>query len=106
MTIIITFPNCRSMTKAEATRRAEAIRRCKAEVIDLEAMFAEAEAALGLQPGDSVHHAKFGYGTVVTVDGLKMTADFDHAGRKLVHDDFLEFCSARDDGVGDGGDAA
>ena len=79
MTIIITFPNCRPLTKAEAARRAEAIRRSKAEVIDVEAAFAEAEAELGLQPGDSVYHAKFGYGTVVAIDGLKMTVDFDHA---------------------------
>ena len=103
MTIIITFPNCRPLTKAEAKRRAEAIRRSNAEVIDIEAMFAEAEAEFGIQPGDRVRHATFGYGAVVAVNGLRMTVDFDHAGRRLVHDDFLEFCSAYDEG---GGDAA
>jgi DNA helicase-2/ATP-dependent DNA helicase PcrA len=40
--------------------------------------------------GDRIFHQKFGPGTVVSVDGAKLTIDFDKAGRKLVLDSFVE----------------
>ena len=40
--------------------------------------------------GARVLHLKFGPGTVVAVDGQKLTVDFDHAGRKLVMDSFVQ----------------
>lgn len=40
--------------------------------------------------GDRAFHIKFGPGTVVDVDGNKITIDFDKAGRKMVLESFLE----------------
>ncbi|MBV9077541.1 MAG: UvrD-helicase domain-containing protein [Methylobacteriaceae bacterium] len=40
--------------------------------------------------GDRVLHMKFGPGSVVAIDGNKLTVDFDKAGRKMVLDSFLE----------------
>ena len=42
-----------------------------------------------IAPGARVFHLKFGPGSVVGVDGQKLTVDFDHAGRKLVMDSFV-----------------
>ena len=39
--------------------------------------------------GDRVFHMKFGEGAVVSVDGAKLSVDFDRAGRKLVMDSFV-----------------
>jgi DNA helicase-2/ATP-dependent DNA helicase PcrA len=36
-----------------------------------------------------VFHVKFGNGSVVAVDGPKLTVDFDRAGRKMVLDSFV-----------------
>ncbi len=41
------------------------------------------------ESGARVFHLKFGPGSVVAVDGPKLTVDFDHAGRKLVMDSFV-----------------
>ncbi len=48
---------------------------------------AQPEAAY--ESGARVFHLKFGPGSVVAVDGPKLTVDFDHAGRKLVMDSFV-----------------
>ncbi|MGI9385038.1 MAG: ATP-dependent helicase, partial [Methyloligellaceae bacterium] len=42
------------------------------------------------QVGERVFHQKFGYGTVATIDGNKLTVDFEKAGRKRVVDSFVE----------------
>jgi DNA helicase-2/ATP-dependent DNA helicase PcrA len=42
------------------------------------------------QPGERVFHQKFGYGSVVSTDGNKLTIDFDKAGRKRVVESFVE----------------
>ena len=42
------------------------------------------------KPGERVMHQKFGPGTIVDVDGNKLTIDFDKAGRKRVVDSFVE----------------
>jgi DNA helicase-2/ATP-dependent DNA helicase PcrA len=39
--------------------------------------------------GSRVFHLKFGPGSVIAVDGPKLTVDFDKAGRKLVMDSFV-----------------
>ena len=44
----------------------------------------------GLTPGARVFHLKFGPGTVAAEEGGKLTVDFDHAGRKMVLDSFVE----------------
>ena len=41
-------------------------------------------------PGARVLHLKFGPGTIVGVDGTKLTVDFDKAGRKMVMESFVE----------------
>ncbi len=40
--------------------------------------------------GERVFHQKFGYGEIASVDGNKLTIDFDKAGRKRVIDSFVE----------------
>ena len=40
--------------------------------------------------GARVFHQKFGYGRVKSVDGQKLTVDFEHSGAKKVVDSFLE----------------
>jgi DNA helicase-2/ATP-dependent DNA helicase PcrA len=42
------------------------------------------------QSGARVFHIKFGPGTVASVDGNKLTVDFDKAGRKMVLDSFVQ----------------
>ncbi|MEP1442971.1 MAG: 3'-5' exonuclease, partial [Hyphomicrobiales bacterium] len=40
--------------------------------------------------GERVFHIKFGYGTVASIDGNKLTIDFEKAGQKRVLDSFVE----------------
>jgi DNA helicase-2/ATP-dependent DNA helicase PcrA len=40
--------------------------------------------------GARVFHVKFGPGSVASVDGNKLTVDFDKAGRKMVLDSFVQ----------------
>jgi len=40
--------------------------------------------------GERVFHIKFGYGAVASVDGNKLTIDFEKAGRKMVLETFVE----------------
>jgi DNA helicase-2/ATP-dependent DNA helicase PcrA len=42
-----------------------------------------------LSKGARVFHIKFGPGSVVAVDGVKLTVDFDKAGRKMVLESFV-----------------
>jgi DNA helicase II / ATP-dependent DNA helicase PcrA len=42
-----------------------------------------------LAKGARVFHIKFGPGSVVAVDGVKLTVDFDKAGRKMVLESFI-----------------
>ena len=44
----------------------------------------------GIQLGQRVFHQKFGYGRVASIDGNKLTVDFEKAGRKKVVDTFVE----------------
>ncbi len=44
----------------------------------------------GLAKGARVFHIKFGPGIVVGVDGVKLTVDFDKAGRKMVLENFVQ----------------
>jgi DNA helicase-2/ATP-dependent DNA helicase PcrA len=46
-------------------------------------------AASAFVTGSRVFHLKFGPGSVIAVDGPKLTVDFDKAGRKLVMDSFV-----------------
>ena len=47
-------------------------------------------AGSGYKTGERVFHQKFGYGRIATIDGNKLTIDFDKAGQKRVLDSFVE----------------
>ena len=40
--------------------------------------------------GDRVFHQKFGYGEVTSIDGNKLTIQFDKAGEKRALDSFVQ----------------
>jgi DNA helicase-2/ATP-dependent DNA helicase PcrA len=42
-----------------------------------------------LSLGQRIFHGKFGYGTIVVIEGNKLEIDFEHAGRKRVLDSFV-----------------
>jgi DNA helicase-2/ATP-dependent DNA helicase PcrA len=50
---------------------------------------AKSAAVSGCDHGARVFHQKFGPGTVIGVDGNKLTVEFDKAGRKMVLDSFV-----------------
>ena len=41
-------------------------------------------------PGERIFHMKFGYGLIASIDGDKLTIDFENAGQKRVLDSFVE----------------
>ena len=47
-------------------------------------------ASAGFAAGARVFHQKFGTGTVLDVDGNKLTVAFDKAGQKRVLDGFVQ----------------
>ena len=59
-----------------------------ARVIEGRALAVEPESS-AFEAGMRIFHIKFGPGSVVAVDGVKLTVDFDKAGRKLVQDSFV-----------------
>ncbi|WP_156453133.1 ATP-dependent helicase [Polycladidibacter stylochi] len=48
------------------------------------------EVASSFTEGERVFHNKFGYGHIASIEGNKLTVDFDKAGRKKVLDSFVE----------------
>ncbi|WP_291408289.1 ATP-dependent helicase [Devosia sp.] len=44
----------------------------------------------GYKPGERVFHLKFGYGDIVSVEGNKLTIDFEKAGTKKVLESFIQ----------------
>jgi DNA helicase-2/ATP-dependent DNA helicase PcrA len=53
-------------------------------------LVAKSSGVSGFEPSQRVFHQKFGNGTVVAVDGNKLSIDFDKAGRKMVLDSFVQ----------------
>jgi ATP-dependent DNA helicase UvrD/PcrA len=53
-------------------------------------LIARSSAGSAFAKGARVFHAKFGNGTVATVDGNKLTVDFDNAGSKMVLESFVQ----------------
>ncbi|SEG08116.1 ATP-dependent helicase [Bosea lathyri] len=51
---------------------------------------AKSSASSAYNTGARVFHVKFGPGSVASVDGNKLTVDFDKAGRKMVLDSFVQ----------------
>ncbi|MDQ6868117.1 MAG: ATP-dependent DNA helicase, partial [Pseudomonadota bacterium] len=53
-------------------------------------LIASSSAGSAFATGARVFHAKFGAGTVATVEGNKLTVDFDKAGCKMVLESFVQ----------------
>ena len=53
-------------------------------------LIAKSTVVSGFSTGARVFHIKFGYGQIASVDGNKLTVDFDKAGRKMVLDSFVQ----------------
>ena len=53
-------------------------------------LVAKSSAVSGYTKGVRVFHLKFGNGTIVLVDGNKLTVEFDKAGRKMVLESFVQ----------------
>jgi DNA helicase-2/ATP-dependent DNA helicase PcrA len=53
-------------------------------------LVAKSTGGSAFRPGLRVFHLKFGNGKVASVDGNKLTVDFDKAGRKMVLDSFVQ----------------
>ena len=49
----------------------------------------ETGANSGFATGERIFHQKFGYGTITSADGNKLTIDFEKAGQKRVIDSFV-----------------
>ncbi len=60
------------------------------QTIEGELVASSSAEGLGFRKGDRVSHQKLGEGTVVDVDGNKLTIDFDSAGQKRVVDSFVD----------------
>ena len=50
----------------------------------------ERKAAGAFQVGQRVFHQKFGYGSILEIDGNKLEIAFEKAGTKKVMDSFVE----------------
>jgi DNA helicase-2/ATP-dependent DNA helicase PcrA len=72
----------------QSAARQESASRAPPRVIEGQVV-ARTNASSAFAKGDRVFHVKFGNGSVVAVDGAKLTVDFDRAGRKLVLDSFV-----------------
>ena len=57
-------------------------------------LVAKSSSASAFVPGARVFHIKFGNGAVASVDGNKLTVEFDKAGRKMVLDSFVQALGA------------
>ena len=53
-------------------------------------LVAKSSVSSAFARGARVFHIKFGNGTIASVDGNKLTVDFDKAGRKLVLESFVQ----------------
>ncbi|HUZ66281.1 MAG TPA: UvrD-helicase domain-containing protein [Beijerinckiaceae bacterium] len=79
----------RAQARREAGETASSERRRGPMTIEGE-LVAKSTIASGFIKGARVFHMKFGNGAVASVDGNKLTVDFDKAGRKMVLDSFLQ----------------
>ncbi|KKL11091.1 hypothetical protein LCGC14_2549300, partial [marine sediment metagenome] len=60
-------------------------------------MVIDLEAVSSFSAGDRVFHRKFGYGTVVSIEGDKLDIEFDKAGAKKVVAKFVVEASRADE---------
>ena len=75
--------------RAQRNRQRSTARR---EPITIDGTLVAASTAegAGIEIGERIFHQKFGYGHVTSIDGNKLTVDFEKAGRKKVVDTFVE----------------
>jgi len=59
-------------------------------MIEGEVLARSTDSGSGYGTGERVFHQKFGYGKITSVDGNKLTVDFEHSGPKRVLDSFVE----------------
>ena len=77
--------------RAQANRAAASGVRTRAPLIEAQAYTVQTSDPESSQyaRGDRIFHQKFGYGRVASVEGNKLTVDFDKAGEKKVIDNFV-----------------
>jgi len=75
---------------AERPSRFEANERARGRLIEGELIAKSTGPDSRYRQGDRVFHQKFGYGDVVSVEGNKLTVQFDKAGEKKVVDSFVQ----------------
>ena len=76
--------------RARRARQAGASHRRGPKTIEGEPVTTSDPAASRFATGERVFHQKFGYGTITSVDGNKLSVAFEKAGAKKVLDSFLE----------------
>ena len=74
------------LTKKKAPRASPADLR----MLDVEISKLTLEEPVTYLHGERVVHDKFGYGTIAEIDGIKLTIDFEKAGRKRIVASFVE----------------
>ena len=77
--------------KRAQANRAGGMPRTRAPLIEAQAYVVQTSdpSSAAYQNGDRVFHQKFGYGRVTSVEGNKLTVEFDKAGSKRVIDNFV-----------------
>ena len=76
--------------RAQQAHAAGRTRHADPKVIEGELIAREDAGETGFDMGERVFHQKFGYGRISSIDGNKLTIDFEKAGRKRVLDSFVE----------------
>ncbi len=76
--------------QTQAQPKAQPANRKGPMLIEGELVAKSTGAAANFNEGERVFHIKFGYGAVASVDGNKLTIDFEKAGRKMVLENFVE----------------
>ena len=76
--------------QTQAQPKAQPANRKGPMLIEGELVAKSTGAAANFNEGERVFHIKFGYGAVASVDGNKLTIDFEKAGRKMVLEGFVE----------------
>ena len=72
------------------SRKASGHRTSSPRLIEGEVIARSSGSASQFAKGERVFHQKFGYGKVTSIDGNKLTVDFEMSGPKRVIDSFLE----------------
>ena len=80
----------RARARANESGEASARRAARAPTTIEGRIIATSAAPSRFAAGERVFHIKFGAGSIAAVDGVKLTVDFDKAGRKMVLESFVQ----------------